>query len=1071
MQTTQRKDLTSERSDTPSNVFSIPSGAAFLRTLAEAIVSGQLEAGDETLATRNPNWLADSIIFLPTRRAARALGVELLEATKRQTGASAVLLPKIRTIGDLEEEETLFGLDEASSDIFGALPDNMKVIDPAKKQLILARLAQHWVEAMTPTTRALLEKEDIILPSSASDALHLASDLARFMDQIEAEEGNWQEIKSISPDIEGEWWQLTLNFLTIVMDTWPKFLNDSGLVNPSAFRNEIIDFRIKTLEKTPPKGLVIAAGTTGSIPATARLLAKIKSMAQGRIILPGLDLNLPTHIIHQFCDAGEMSGETVASTHPQFGMVKLLDKLKTNHAHVASLGEVATSLENRERILNTVLLPADQSNQWIKAKETLLDDEITQAFEHVSLIEASGEYEEAQAISLILREALSEPNKTAALVTPDRRLAQRVSVELERYNIEIDDSAGEALLTSKPALLLRQLLSSVFSKDDPVTLSSLLKNDLIRLGYKESPSHHLELLELALVRDAIILPALDQLGDAVDQRREAILNSKYAPSALKKLVGEDWEKLKELAGKISDCTKDLVILSNSDELISPDRLVQVIKQTGEALSKNEEDIPQIYEYSGGAELLGFLDKQQIDNKAGFQFHPRESEAVFDALLSGKRTRTAGRTRPRIHIYGALEARLQNSDVLILAGLNEGVWPQTTNNDPYLNRPMRAALNLPLPERRIGLAAHDFVQFSGNREVFYTRSLRVDDAPTIGSRWLQRLKTFIGSDEAKRLTDRGNTYLEFGKKLDAPTSAALFIKPPEPCPPVSARPNRLSITEIETWIRDPYAIYAKHILGLYALPPLVREADAALRGTIYHDILARFTDAWKGRIDENARVKFFAITDAIFAEQNLPLEVLAEWQPRFKPVGEAFLEWEASRRDGIHRSHCEIKLNATIGDTGFILHGYADRIDENLDGSLTIIDYKTGNNPSMKQARTFSPQLSLEAALAMKGDVTDIAAKPIKEMLYVRLKPGDDFKIDDVAKGQKKTEPVCTADELAQNAYDDLIEQIMAYRQPEQKYLSQYVPLPNKTYAGDYDHLARIREWSIGADEEGGASNP
>ncbi len=1046
-----------------SNVFSIPPGAPFLRTLAEALVDGTLarDTGGGKIE------LSESLIFLPTRRAARALGVELLEAVQRHSGSNALILPRIRTIGDLENEESLYGLGAENPDVLAHLPDGRMVIEPVERQLVLAELTQKWVQAMSPATRDLLGKEEIALPSSASDALRLAADLARFMDQVETEETDWQLIAKIAPDGFDQWWQLTLDFLKIIMQTWPQYLSEKNLVNPSEFRNRVIDFRISELQRNPPAGLVIAAGTTGSIPATARLLQAIRAMERGRIVLPGLDTSLSPGIIQRFADTNEMTDESVSSTHAQFGLVKLLQKLKTPHGDVCQLGEISLPMQTRTEILNTVMVPAEDSENWILEKERFTGSSIEQAFDKVSLIEAPGEFQEALAISLVLRETLQDGDRTAALITPDRNLARRVSSELERFDIQIDDSAGNPLPASKPAGFLRQILRAATNGNDPVSLSSFLKSDLVCLGEKRHETTLLkEALEIALIRDVIILPGIDDLAQAVKRRQKDTEEKKHVPQLLRKLTSEQWQELETSAAWISNCLKDIHLLFSQSNSMTVAQLALVLRHCGEALSSDADGRTVLYDDAGGEELQSILIAHGADFDTRFEFAPHEAVAVFDAMIAGKRTRKAGRTRPRLQIYGTLEARLQHADVVILAGLNEGIWPQSSRNDPYLNRPMRSELHLPLPERRIGLAAHDFGQFSGAEEVYYTRSRRMGDTPAIASRWLQRLKTFLGEEQSGKLVARGNWYLDLAQSLDEASGPPVSSKRPEPCPPVALRPTSLSFTEIETWIRDPYATYAKHVLKIVPLPPLVREADPALRGTIYHDILAKFVATWRGEITETAGAVMESIADDCFEKQNIPAEIQAGWRPRFTPVGEAFLSWESPRRTSIKASHCEIDMRAEIEKTGFVLRGRADRIDVHHDGGLTVIDYKTGGNPSKKQARTLSPQLSLEGALAARGAAAGIDAAPIANLYYVRLKEGDGFKGDDITKGNGVPKDLTAAD-LCDTAYENLIKHIIAYQSESQPYVSQYAPLSGRTFAGDYDHLARIREWSLNTAEEDG----
>jgi ATP-dependent helicase/nuclease subunit B len=332
---------------------------------------------------------------------------------------------------------------------------------------------------------------------------------------------------------------------------------------------------------------------------------------------------------------------------------------------------------------------------------------------------------------------------------------------------------------------------------------------------------------------------------------------------------------------------------------------------------------------------------------------------------------------------------------------------------------------------------------------------------------------LGKNQSELLNARGKVYLDLAHEIDQSPKSLPAAVQPRPTPPVAARPTGMSFTEIETWIRDPYAIYAKHVLKLFPLPPLVREADPALRGSLYHDIFADFIKVWKGAIPRDQKnnpafQKMMQIADYRFSQLLLPVEISANWRPRFDLIARAFLNWEANRRGDVFKSLVEVKGELQIENTGFCLRGRADRIDLHHDNTITVIDYKTGNNPSIKQAKIFSPQLSLEGALAIRGgfgpligNTLDSHITPqIRDLFYVRLKEGAGFKADDISSGKIKNEKR-SAHELAEDAYNKLIDHIRAYQLPEQAYMSRYAPASARDIFGDYDHLARVREWSIG----------
>ncbi len=205
----------------------------------------------------------------------------------------------------------------------------------------------------------------------------------------------------------------------------------------------------------------------------------------------------------------------------------------------------------------------------------------------------------------------------------------------------------------------------------------------------------------------------------------------------------------------------------------------------------------------------------------------------------------------IAILGPLEARLQSFDLVILGGLNEGSWPGAASADPWFSRPMREKLGLEQPERSIGLAAHDFAMLAAGGEVLITRAAKVEGAPTIASRWLQRMMQLTAGlglrDRRRPVCPRRARALRMSQALEQ-------AQPPMPKPPTEARPRKLSVTEIETWLRDPYAIYAKHVLKLKPLDPLDAPIGPLERGQALH----RALELYKRRFPAPARRRGGAI---------------------------------------------------------------------------------------------------------------------------------------------------------------------------------------------------------------------
>ncbi|MEM9270879.1 MAG: PD-(D/E)XK nuclease family protein, partial [Pseudomonadota bacterium] len=295
---------------------------------------------------------------------------------------------------------------------------------------------------------------------------------------------------------------------------------------------------------------------------------------------------------------------------------------------------------------------------------------------------------------------------------------------------------------------------------------------------------------------------------------------------------------------------------------------------------------------------------------------------------------ASEAHPNLAILGPREARMESADLVILASLNEDSWPRQPQPDPWLSRGMRAALGLMVPERQMGLSAHDFQQGTGAPEVILSRSCRDASAPTVPSRWLMRLTNLmagLGPDGQTALADmraRGTSLSRMALAVQ-PHRPSPRAARPQPRPPAFARPKQLSVTRVETLIRDPYAIYAFHVLGLRALDPLSRDADALLRGTAFHEVLERFITATKENLPpaQEALVLWHSTVRETLAERVPWHAERVFWTSRLSRAGPAFLDGEADRRaDGLPFK-LEVAGQRDLAEGAFSLTAKADRIDQ------------------------------------------------------------------------------------------------------------------------------------------------
>ena len=805
---------------------------------------------------------------------------------------------------------------------------------------------------------------------------------------------------------------------------------------------------------------MIAAGSTGSIPATAELLGVIAGLPNGAVVLPGLDRTLDDDTFGLLAAPPEPS----LLGHPQFGLARLLKRLGLNRADIGELGAPSPALCRRAALISAALQPAETTDRWSWLRAELPEGAVTDALAGLTLVEAAGERDEALAIAVALRQATVDGGNTAALVTADRDLARRVSTELMRFGIRADDSGGTLLARSQPAALLTLVSDAALRPGDPVSLLSLIKHPLLSLGLPRATARRAaELVELVALRGATGRPDIETLGAAFETRLAAIANERHPPFWRGRFGAAALTEGRDLLARLNRAVQPLLRLRALPSVA----LAEIATAAGLALEELGRDadgsLAGLYAGDAGQKLADVL-RALISAASPFELAPAEWPDVAAALIGPEMVKPAAGADGRVAIWGTLEARLQSVDTLVLGGLNEGSWPRRAEADRFMSRLMKSGLDLAPPERRIGLAAHDFWMAMGTGKVVLTRAARAGDAPAVASRWLQRLTTFVGPAQAAAMRARGDELLGWARGLDDGAEVRP-VKRPEPKPPAAARPKRFSVTEIETLRRDPYAVYAKRILGLARLDGLLRDPGAAERGTLFHDILHRFAEAATDVHQPAAGEILLAIGRGCFGQCNLPADVHAVWWPRFVALAEKIIAWERQRSDRVTSRHSEARARPTlVGRTGITLAGRADRIDLVGRRSADILDFKTGSSPSKGQAHTLvSPQLALEAALLERGAFEELGKLKPHDLAFVRLRMKGDVEQESVLKYGSRSK---TAAALAHEAWTRLEQLLGHYNRAANGYLSRTLPFREGDMDGDYDHLARVLEWSAGADDEG-----
>lgn len=937
----------------------------------------------ERMRDQPPEAMARVTVYLNTQRMRRRLREILI---KQSPG----FLPRLRLVTDLGQDPLLGSAGPVTSGL--------------GRRLELAVLIDR-----------LLAAEPDLAPRAA--LYDLADSLAALMDEMRAENVAPEVLDGL--DIEGHaaHWARTRRFVSLVS----QFFGADAPPDTEARLRLASETQIRLWQENPPQDLVIVAGSTGSRGTTALLMRAVASLPNGALVVPGYDFDMPDHVWHSLDDAGGQED------HPQYRYHKLMRSLNLGPADVSPWHHTAAPDHARNQLISLALRPAPVTDQWIAEGPTLGD--LSNFGANITLIEAPDPRSEAQAIALKLRLAIAA-GKRVALLTPDRDLTRRVTAALDRWGIRPDDSAGQPLVHSPPGRLLRLIARAMGRRLTADQVLVLLKHPLAFSGPDRGT--HLLLtreLELHLRRKGPAYPDAEFLKHWAGARAEPL-----APL---------WaERLGALLGE----------LETSGAAPLPD-LIARHRRLAESLVQGTDLTPdRLWERASGQEALAAIEELTREAPEGFTLSLGDYTAMSDGVFSRRQVRETVAVDPRIEILGAQEARVQGADLVILAGLTEGTWPAKITPDPWLNRKMRAQAGLLLPERRVGLSAHDFQMAAAAPEVVLSRAARDAEAETVPSRWMNRITNLLeglgsngGPEALARMRARGNQLMQDALVVNRPI-VSQPAKRPSPRPPVEKRPNRLSLTEVEKLIRDPYAIYAKHLLRLFPLPSPRPLADARLRGEVLHRVPERFL---KGSLPESTAAAarlLMQLTDEVLAEAVAWPAMRAIWRARMADLAEDFVQ--GVMENNARPVSMEKKYSVEVpGLDGFTLVGKPDRIDLLNDGRVRIIDYKTGAPPTEKQQEIFAKQLHLAAVMASLGAFPEVGPQPEASLAYIQLKAG-----------LKEVSADLTSDDITK-ILDEFRKLIRAYRDPGRGYTSRRAMLETRD-SGDYDDLARYGEWGV-----------
>lgn len=962
-------------------VFGLPPGADFSRALVTGL--------DARLAGQGPETLARVELWVNTQRARRALISEFAQGPPR-------LLPRIRVVTELAADPLA--------------PINLPPAASALgRKLELAQLVGALLRAQPG-------------PAAETTAFDLADSLGDLLDEMQGEGIALKALLELDAGAHAEHWRRSLEFLAILQD----YVAGSALIDGQGRMRAAAEAWAQAWETAPPAHPVIVAGSTGSRGATRTFMAAVARLPQGALVLPGFDTDLPPAAWERIA-----AKEAGAADHPQHGFRRLGDALGFAPGDVLPWREAPPPAPARNRLISLATRPAPVTDQW-RSEGAALVATLPHALEAVTWIEAEGPRAEARAVALVLRSA-AEEGLRAALITPDRSLARRVTVELSRWGLRPDDSAGRPLALTPPGVLLRRLAALMGGPVAPEALLALLKHPLTASG--PARRTHLGLtarLEMEVLRRGAPLIGWRRI------RAWAETQGGEAPG---------WAAW--LAGVFAP-------LEDRREATLAQRVARH-RAAAEALAAGPEGGPhELWEKEAGLQARQLMESLAQEAEGQGLMPVSDYRALLSSLIAARDVpEEAVVTHPGVAIWGTLEARVQSADLVVLGGLNEGVWPRLPQADPWLSRLLRRDLGLPSPERIVGLAAHDFQQAMGAARVVLSRATRDAEAPTVPSRWLLRLEnllTGLGAPGKAALGDargRGRALLAQAALLDRPEDGAPPARRPCPRPPAEARPATLSVTQIETLVRDPYSVYARKVLGLKPLDPLGRAPDMMERGSAIHAALEAFLKATEGELPSNAREVFARETAAALALAAPWPAVRACWTARLERAAEWFLAGEAERRARAAPFAREASGRRELDGLprAFAVTAKADRIDRATDGRYAIYDYKSGPVPSAAECKAFHLQLPLEAAIAHAGGFADLPAGEVAHLELIGL-------------GRRQTRAIPADAEAVAETWHKLRRLIAAYQDPATGFVARLRP-QKLSYASDYDHLSRKGEWADG----------
>jgi ATP-dependent helicase/nuclease subunit B len=901
----------------------------------------------------------------------------------------ATLLPRMTPLGDIDEEDLL----EDDPFILEEDPFLTPAIPALERQILLTRL--------------IMARDDIRL--NAAEAFRLAGDLARFLDRSHTEQVSLDQLADLVTGDLAIHWQKTKDFLTIITQAWPNILHERNQSDPAERRNIVFEKKIAALLKNPPQHRVIAAGSTGSIPSTAALLSAIAGLPNGCVVLPGLDPSIDDTV-----------WDAIDPMHPYFYQKHLVERMAIDRRSIQLWpGQDCTpNQQEKLKLAHYALQPQDVFD----LSDAVIDKKILQGLE---FIVAENPLHEAKIIALHLREVLNVKDQTAMVVTPDRVLAQYIQQEMQRWNVAVNDSAGVSLGDTSIGLFLKLIAGFAQSSTPKTHILSILRHEYFRLHAPQETR----------------AKAIDEL--------ETKLREKFLPHDGLSGFAVTYE-----TGLLKDTLDILQPFTVAGQKTLQEWLaLHITAAEHMATTATVPGTDVLWKYEDGesaAQLLYKLHEASASNP--IEMTIQDYASFIGSALDQVVVRPRYGIHPRLRILSPIEARLQHADLVIMAGLNEGVWPAPVKADTWLSRPMQSEMKFGSPDRRIGQSALDFQLFICSPHVLATWSKKREGVLAHPSRWLQQI--FAVLDKNKMLPKFNESpYYQWAQHWDSPVKLTPHPAPSY-APPLKLRPRQLPVTAIETLQKDPYAIYARRILKLYPAELLDRYPDARDWGNAAHKILENFFRG-NGFHHQDPAAYFDQLGADVLKEYPLNRSQEKSWNGKLVAIRDWLLANEQNH-DAVIHPESKLSMRFTLPDAShFELTGRVDRLDVTAD-QIVITDYKTGSVPTETRVKNGqAPQLPLLGLLAQHS--TGLQNKEIS-LRYIKLN-GKIANPADIK--QFKDTPT-----LIQTSQEVLNQLLVHYYIDNAPYEAKAM---HSSDHDNYQHLKRVAEWATldeGSDETG-----